>query len=573
MEVQIQYGDDSNDLLKFSSRFGYPTPTVSMSTESIRTPAGDFLSEETSITLNGLVYAQRQADHDTITNTHDLGASPGPNKNFDDVEYKDFTIKGLFGAASGLKEAVLNRNHGKLAIKTAEDVYLTNSPASVNSISFSPTSNNWNQTIDYQIIFKVHATHTGSYLINDYRPNSSQPKTENTGEYITSITDSYKLELMDNNRYLYQGNYTPTYKLTRTLGAVGKVIHLGSGAIWHAQNWVAQREKIAPLTGMFRPENFILYDQERSIDVDEAAGSYTITDNFIAKSGDPFIHTSEVEISTDDMSNSTFTVKGTIQGLEPATGIYDVPTKDPSTGGPVDKGLKNKIYPTHPTFYDPETGRVSAEETGPTHFEHPQKEYDGGLPMTAYHNAVIGYKTSAPYIFGKALWYNDQVVNATPVTTSVDYPSLGNQTVNPVPLSSTEAGYPYDGKITYSRQFDNRDVPILTGALTESLKVSQTYPTVRNKEIKILGRRLGPLVYEYYNSLRPGNLTVTYEGIFPKPDKLKQYGFPQGILNDLNQFLFAYQPPGTSYLTEDKESLNLHENKITRVLTWTYNIK
>jgi len=578
MEIQIQYGDNQNDLLKFSSRFGYPTPTVSMDTQYIRTSAGDSLSTTTNVTLNGIVYTQRQADHNTDKLIHQLPQSPRPDANFDDVEYRDFTIQGLFGAASGLQEAVLSRNHGKLVIKTADNVSLTNGHAVVDSINFSPTRNNWNQTIDYEIVFKIYGAPNNSYLINDYNDvgnSEKQQESENTGTYVTSCTDSYKLELMDDNKYLFGGDYTPTYKLTRTLGAVGRVIQRASGAIYHAQEWVGRRERIAPLTGMFRPENFILYNQERSIDLDESAGSYTITDNFIAKSGDPYLHTSEVEISTDVKFNNKFTVKGTIQGLEPATGIYGMPATQQNEK-PINPSGKNQIYPTSPTLYDPDTGRVSSETEGSTYFEHSLKGiYDtanGGLPMTAYHNAVIGYKSSDGYIFGQALTYNS-IAQAAIVDNTFpknEYPNFKSSHINPVPLSSVEAAYPYEGKITYTREFDSRNVPILTGALTESLTVNTNFPTVRNKEIKILGRRLGPLVYEYYNSLEPGSITVTYEGIFPRPKELKKYSFPQGILNDLNQFLFQYQPPH-SYLTENKESLSLKENKITRVMTWTHN--
>lgn len=574
MEVQITYGP-SNDLLEFSSRFGYPTPTVNMSTQSIRTPAGDYLSDQTTITLNGVVYTQRQADHDTHTLTSALTKSPGPDKNFDDAEYNDYTVEGLLGAASGLKSAVLSRNHGLLQIKTANNAFLSYGHASVDSISFSPSSNNWNQTVDYEIVFNQYSYNTGSYLINKYNHNTDQPQAENTGEYITSVTDSYKLELMD-DLYGFGGDYIPTYKLTRTLGAVGRVIQMGSGAVYHARNWVAQREKVAPLTGMFRPENFILYDQERSIDVDESAGSYTITDNFIAKSGVPYIHTSEVEVSTDEMENHTFTVKGSIKGLVPATGVYGFPVKDPSTGAPKYPGIQNQIYPTVPTRYDPTTGRISTDGSaaGSLATEHPKETFDAEIPMTAYHNAVIGYQSADSSIFGQALYYNKLANDfLLPDSRTPEYANRRDQRVNPIPLSITEAGFPYEGKIDYTRQYDCRDVPILTGALTESFKVSQNFPTVRNKEIKILGRRLGPLVYEYYNSLRPGSLTVTYEGVFPRRQGLKQYSFPQGLLNDLNDFLFLYRPPGTSYLTEDKETLNIHENKVTRVLTWSYNIK
>ena len=74
-------------------------------------------------------------------------------------------------------------------------------------------------------------------------------------------------------------------------------------------------------------------------------------------------------------------------------------------------------------------------------------------------------------------------------------------------------------------------------ALIEDISVSQSFPTIRTKEIEVLGRRLGPLVIEYYNSYKPGTRTVTYEGTFPSNTGLKKYSFPQDIVDRIDNML------------------------------------
>ena len=75
----------------------------------------------------------------------------------------------------------------------------------------------------------------------------------------------------------------------------------------------------------------------------------------------------------------------------------------------------------------------------------------------------------------------------------------------------------------------------------------------------------------YYNSLNGGTRTVTYEGIFPRATGLRQYSFPQGLLNDMSGILMLYAPPGVGYLKEDKQNLNLTQNKVTKTLSWAFN--
>ena len=39
----------------------------------------------------------------------------------------------------------------------------------------------------------------------------------------------------------------------------------------------------------------------------------------------------------------------------------------------------------------------------------------------------------------------------------------------------------------------------------------------------------------------------------------------------MSGILMLYAPPGIGYLKEDKQNLNLTENKVTKTLSWAFN--
>ena len=565
MKVSIKYGDQLDaKRFKFESEAGYPTPTVNIGINQLRTSAGDYLSTEKIITLQGVCYVGRMTAHNDDT----------PHITLPENKKSDI-VGDLFAKASGLQDAIMSRNNQKLFIGVAGGSPLVNDNAAIESISFSPSNNNWSTTVNYEMSFKVYVSGTGGYLLRD----GGTP----TGTYVSSITDNYKLELLDSDQYIYQDRYAPTYKLSRTLGAVGKRIQAASGAIFHAKQWVAGRERAAPLTGMFRPDEFILYNQERSVEINEPAGSYSITDSFIAKSGNPWIDKWTIETSVDEKFNKKFVLNGSVQGLEPATGIYSPDVLNMQLGGssaktPVNPSGRADIYPTATGFASQGYNAGGDFRIESEHQAAPlaASSDDAGLPTTAYHNAVSGYITQvSPESLDRVMLYKD--VGETLVKRNDkwlgkdEFGAAITRPIHPIPLSTNEALFPFEGKITYSREFDCRPMPIVSGALVESIKISTTFPSIRTKQVKILGRRLGPIVYEYYNSLNGGTRTVTYEGVFPRVTGLRQYTFPQALLNDMSGILMLYAPPGIGYIKENKQNLNLTQNKVTQTLSWAFN--
>lgn len=540
-QIKIEYGTFS-----FLSEKGYPTPNITLGTDQLRTSAGDYLVSEKTITLEGVCYAAKKTSQE---------ASITPSAQ------TDTTIEGLFLLASGLQTGILQNNNQPLKIyilgsTQQNDNYLINNNAQVDSISFKENANNWRNTIDYTISLKVYVSGSGSYLTN---------AASNNGHYVTSVTDTYSLQLMDDNQYLYQDQYVPTYKLSRTIGAVGRRINIGSGALYHAKEWVINREKTSPLTGMFRPSDFILYNQERQVDIDEPGGSYTITDSFIAKSGDPWIDSYNISVEVDNMFNRKISINGSIQGLEPASGIYDATVIDitkTNNTPPNSVSGYHDLYPTTTGIngYANNNGLININGSN--------------IAKTKYGNAVSGYINVKNNLFNRTLSYDlsSQSLISNDWDGQAFFTNYKTRPINPLPLSVTESMYPFDGKITYQAEYDSRPISIMTGAISETFTLNDKAPSIRVQEIQILGRRLGPLVYEYYNSSGIGNRTVSYEAIFPRPTGLKQYSFPQALINGIDNMLLTYKPeaPLTGQLREDTQQIILTENKIVCTKSWDY---
>lgn len=539
-QVKIAYGD-----FEFLSEQGYPTPSVTIDLNQLRTNAGDYLTSEKTINLQGVCYAARKASQEYAGQ---LSAAQ-----------KDTSIEGLFLLASGLQQKILQNNNKKLHIyvlgsSPTNNNSLIEANAQLESISFQENNNNWRNTIDYNIVLKVYVSGSGSYLTNASAAN---------GHYVTSVTDTYSLQLMEEDQYLYQDRYVPTYKLSRTLGAAGRRISQGSGALYHAKQWVVNREKTVPLTGIFRTEDFKLYNQNRQIDSDESAGTYAITDTFIAKSGDPWIDNYNISIEIDKEFNRTISINGYIQGLEPATGIYDerVVNIAVTNNKPVSISGYHNIYPTITGIDGYATNQGLASQLNNIH-------------KTKYGNAVSGYADIKQNLFNRILSYDasSQTLLDDNWDGKIYFTNYKTRPINPIPLSVTESMYPFEGKITYQAEYDSRPLTLITGAITESFTISDKPPSVRVQEIQILGRRLGPLVYEYYNSSGIGNRTVNYEAIFPRPTGLTKYSFPQGLINGIDDMLLKYQPlpPLTGQLKEDTQQIIVTENKIVCVKSWDY---
>jgi len=535
-EVEIRYGN-----FNFKGKDGYPTPKVSFDLSRSRTSAGDFLTSERTVTLEGICYVKRKAELDDPKSSTSQG---------------DDTINGLFEAASNLKEQILINNYKSLIVQCkGAPPLVSGSVAIVDSIVFSENQNNWADTIDYTIIFKIPVSGSGSQLINDSR-----------GSFVESVTDNYVLESLFDNQFWDRNENVPvpTYKISHTIGAVGINIGSSSGSLYWAKKWVNDRDNYATLTGMFPPSTFTLYNQERSLDVSEINGSYQITDTFIAKSGnDAWLDTFKATVSLDKQYKITIDMDGTIQGLEPATGIYAafVNYANPPIGVSGQNDIKNPVSGFFEAGYGTNNGVVDSYRT-----------------TTKYRNAVSGWKIIEPLLYNRASGHMVQAISMIPLRFRNNFNSA---LLNNFPISTSEQLFPYDGKITYNRKFDTRPRPLITGTLVETLSIEDTLPVIRYQETKVIGRRLGPVVYGFTNSFSVGSRTLSYVGTFPMPTGLAKYSFPNNILKDINAKISGYKPTPASlglssalvydiYVKSENQDIDINTNTFSYNITWEY---
>ena len=547
--ILIQYGDPNNKPFIFDSKKGFPAPTVSIDVDHIRTGPGDYISSQQTINLEGVCYVGKMVDQNDSRDYYDLN----PNE-------KSESIVDLIGKAQELETAISSRNNSLLVVgmSNIQNIpFLVSGNAKLEEINFNENENNWTNTIDYSIVFKIYVSGTGSPLIN---PSSFA--------YVDSVTDNYSLEPMYDNQYIYNNKYYPTYKLTRNIGAVGKRVTSASGSLYHAKKWVVDRDQWKPLTGILDPTVFSLYNHERSVNFSEVEGSYSITDTCIAKSGDPWIENFTMSFDVDDKFKRTISINGTVQGLAPAFPLYNKSDLNIYENNMlVNPSGKLDLYPTA-------TGLSGT----PGGYADPNIVTRDNINMkrVKYQNAVSGYRqiVDSGIVFSRAKEYD--LLSQNLITDNFhgkkSFDNYKNKALNSIPLSINDAMYPFEGKINYSATYDTRPIGVISGALFESFSIDDKLPVIRTEEIKVLGRRLGPIVYEYYNSPTAGTRTVSYEGTFPRLTGLKKYYFPREIIRQLDNTLMLYQPqlPYTGFITQNTENLNITTNTISRSITWEY---
>lgn len=500
MKTYIDYGNFS-----FDSKQGYPVPNFAITMSNNRTSDGSYLSSEMLVTLDGVVYTQKMTEQDAPTT-----ATGGTT-----------SILELFQKASGLKSSIMANDNTRLVIGCGSQTVVYDTGA-VKNISFSENENHWAYTINYSIEISIPLTGTFG---DDY----------NYGYHVSDVQDSYRLEAIEDQSYWYGDQYIPAYRISRTLGATGKSVD-SKGALYQAKEWIRNRESYAPITGIFKYEDFPLYNQTRNVSVSETNGTYTITDTFISKSGEQYIITDNIGLSIDANYIRQIEINGKVQGLQLATGVYS-----------------------------PGFGKSGTMDIRP--------EVSGLNKSYKYKNAVSGYSLITGSLYGLALT-QDKILQQYTYSWhgNKEFPKTFTNTINPIPVSVTEGFNPTEGSISYSFTYNNRPLSLIPEALSETINIRESNPVEAISEIFVIGRRLGPVILSPTNAVGIGVRTVTYEGVFPRPIGLKKYDFPLSIRRKVNNYISGLMPksPETGFLKEDTETLNLTENRLSRTVTWEY---
>jgi len=482
------------------------------------------------------------------------------------------------------------------------------------------SSNNWAATIPYKVSLEGD-TPVGSGLIESFEDNwtiepieeayyfdytKTAPLLEFASNASAGVADNppAQTDLSASSSSISIKNFLQ-YRITHRISAVGKAIdrtntnnpipgggantdNLKSSAYMEASKWVADRasNSYAPTssttpTGIrvfndTSANGLRLYNHMRSVESNVSAGSYSITDTWLAvATGVSFLEDFSWEISTDDKLIKTVTLNGTIKGLEDTTSA--------GAAGYV-------VFPSGGSL----TGNIA-------------KSFMNSFPgQTATNNrfnlAISGYQSGVkPFLYERA----------SLALVSVDRPPARSQSNRPVawigpaqwprlnitPINYTETLNPAAGTVTYSVAYSNKPAPLISGSLTSSMTVSDTNPSEQVAEIFVLGRPLGPVLEKVGTT--KSERRVSLEAVFPIPTGYNQMhpNSPQCVIHkdnpqyiQLKQLIESFKPispnafasltatspygianQGQVFKTADGTSWNPFEGRFTWDITWIFN--
>lgn len=520
--IELTYGGFTWDYIN-----GYPTPKVTWVNERKRNSAGAYLSSELSVNIQGFV---SRKDLDYYAN--DQG-----KKTFD-VLMKD---------AQTLRDSVIAADGGLFLFKYANQTLVSGS-ARLETLEFSPNAKKWTNTIDYSLSLQISVTGTG------FMPGT----TETTSMHITDCSNTITIE-PEGRKYIVSGNPYELYRLSRNVSARAKAYaDVEKGALTFAKGYVS--EIAYDFSGIIAP-SFRLYNRTSTVELSETEGSYSVQDQYILKSGDAWLHTEQVDISTDrDSDLRTVNIAGEVEGLEPATGLIVTHTGMLHNSGLLDISGVNPIH-EYTKGYKYNFGPAEEGEEGSSEI------------VTKYENAVSGYMKIVDNFFESALTYDD---DAKLLDTNIS-----SRPLHGIPVSTEEGYSPQQGRISYSRSYNSRPTGLLKDALFENLTLSDSKPQSLITPVPVIGRRLGPLYYnpQGFSNVRNakfasgvGNRTISYEAFFPKYTGLKNYKFPQEIIDKIDSYLHLYEPKGkySGFIKNNTQELDLTENRLSKSITWEY---
>jgi hypothetical protein len=281
------------------------------------------------------------------------------------------------------------------------------------------------------------------------------------------------------------------------------------------------------------------FNHVRSENLSESAGSYSVSENWLIASGSAYENFNLSISSSTDNPFISVSIDGNIKGLsEYSPSGFGGDDLSKAYGHPVNGGR------------DPNTP-----------------------PSGAYDNALGKYH---------------QISNNGQFGLSSDAYKRANNSVavqlNSQPKSVSLGTNQYTGEVTYNLQFDNRPTNIISGVLSETISVNDTYPGDIFAVIPVLGRKTGPILQyiggrtEYKRdisiSLVMDYTSVPY-GTGRNPLLLKKPSVVEPTATQIGSLIKELSPAGEPgirkyFVSPPSESWNPKEGSYSFNLSWTY---
>ena len=581
-QVQIRYGGQLFSTTTDFLRTKTPCPLVSIDTSAERDVNGNILMFKNSITLEGTILGSGLP--------HSMSGYSGIVNFFSDPAKQSKTFE------------ILCNNAVLLALSGTQ--FLSSNAAK--------SDNNWAVTLPYTITLESVYSPSGDPVIESYEDNWTIEPIEEISYFMRQTqTPQYQLaaaastnsppastDLTVNNANQTISNFLQ-YRITHRLSATGKTIdrtntnnpnpgqgittnNLKSLAYMEAAKWVMDRasrsySSVANTTATSgimisnssTQTGMKLYNHIRTIESSVSAGSYSLTDTWLAL-GTGVKYTEEFtwEVSTDEKFLKTVSLQGTIKGLEEAPTGYVVFPSGSMTG------LISSNFP------DKFPGQTNTNNK----YANALDAYVGAVKPSLYQRACHAL-ASVPNPTG-----NQPNSNRTWISPS---PAILNMT----PVSYTETLNPAAGTVGYNVTYSNKPGQWLSGVLSSNLTVVDNNQSDQVAEVFVLGRMLGPVLERvgYTKSERRLTLEVNYP--IPTGFRESHPNSPDCVVNknrteyqQLKSLVDAFKPIGATafatlvptspypvafqgqvFKTSDSSTWNPFEGRFSWDVTWVYN--
>jgi hypothetical protein len=141
----------------------------------------------------------------------------------------------------------------------------------------------------------------------------------------------------------------------------------------------------------------------------------------------------------------------------------------------------------------------------------------------------------------------------------------GGCSLNTVPSSTSIGRNITEGVITYNYSYDNRPANIITGALSEDIQISDTYPGQLINVVPVIGRSQPIIQYINSRSEYKRSLQITANMPFSGCVAVKP------PTSDLTTIFDLYKPSGTRvYYSAPSESFNPKTGAYSYSIEWTF---
>lgn len=401
--------------------------------------------------------------------------------------------------------------------------------ARVNSLTFSPSSNNWVFTANYDLELQWSAV--SDLLFMSGLDASGIDRT--CLSCLNTTEETWDISIPDNPARYFLASCSGSgidrnrdvIEISHNVSARGYNCCDSSGTFtygWEAaKDWVVDRLGytsgiLADVSGVFSftPTDFTTYNHSRTANLNKGAGSFNVQERWtlLGSTGIPVcLEDFSVSVETDNTNRFTnVSIQGTINGLETRNSSFVI--------------TKTKIQ--------------SAEECW----------------------AVI-----SPLIYSRVncLAASGCPLRSTPTRTSV--------------LKS-----PTQGLISYNYTYDNRP-QLVSGSLSEQISISDTLASEQVAQIQVMGRRAGPILYPLNSNNvleKRANISILlaaptgcYSGSTGRAILCNLYNEPN--TSGINSLLCCLESGMTLagytyYRTSDTQNFDIISGQLSRDVAWLY---